>query len=133
MFFGHLNIRNSVGLFGENAAVELLKRKGFRIVERNCKIGHWEMDIIAENKDVIAFVEVKTRTSVYGRNPEEYVDARKREHLTRFANAYVKMRHITKMPRIDIIGILKEKDTNKILEINHIEDAFLPRVRTYGH
>ena len=132
MAFGHLHIRNSVGLFGEKAAVDLLKKKGYKILEQNWKIGHLEVDIIAENKTDIAFVEVKTRTSVFGRMPEEYVDRTKQHRIKCAANAYIKAKQCTKNPRFDVIGILTNESCDKILYINHLEDAFQPRVRTYG-
>ena len=50
-----------VGDFGELAAEKLLKRKKFKIIHRNYVAAGHEIDIIAENKDTLIFVEVKTR------------------------------------------------------------------------
>lgn len=132
MAFGHLHIRNSVGLFGEKTAVDLLRSKGYKILEQNWKMGHLEVDIIAENKTHIAFVEVKTRTSVFGRMPEEYVDRTKQHRIKCAANAYIKAKNCNKIPRFDVIGVLANGNCDKILYINHIEDAFRPRLKTYG-
>ena len=132
MTFGHLHIKNEIGVFGENAAVDLLKNKGFRILERNWKMGHLEVDIIAEDKTTIAFVEVKTRTSVFGKRPEEFVDKDKRHHMVSAANVYIKTKRSTKAPRFDVIGILTDKDKSQILEIEHYEGAFIPKLRAYG-
>ena len=85
----------------------MLEQKGFRIVEHNWRMGHLEVDLIAENKKEIVFAEVKARTTTYGgKMPEEYVDEDKKRRMTVAANAYIKYRKIEKMPRFDIIGIL---------------------------
>ncbi|MCQ2345411.1 MAG: YraN family protein [Paludibacteraceae bacterium] len=132
MNFGHLHIRNRTGLFGEDTATNLLKQKGYRIIERNWKTGHLEIDIIAENKDTVAFVEVKTRSSLFNKRPEEYVDREKEQNMIVAANAYIKLTCNQKKPRFDIIGIIYQPITQAITYINHIENAFHPRLRSIG-
>ena len=61
---------NIVGKIGEETACQIMKKKGFRIVETNWRFGHLEMDIIAINRKEIAFVEVKTRTSLSEANDQ---------------------------------------------------------------
>ncbi|MDR2663964.1 MAG: YraN family protein [Puniceicoccales bacterium] len=51
------------GRWGESVAVRFLRRKGYRILRRNWHSGHWEIDLIARDGDVLVFVEVKTRRS----------------------------------------------------------------------
>ena len=124
---------NIVGQIGEETACQIMKKKGFRIVETNWRFGHLEMDIIAVNRKEIAFVEVKTRTSKFGgKRPEEYVDELKRRRMAAAANVYIKMKQVELVPRFDIIGLLIDPATHKILEQTHIEDAFLPPQRTIG-
>lgn len=124
---------NTIGQQGEKIAVEIMRNKGFRVVETNWRFGHLEMDIIATNKNEIAFVEVKTRTSTYGnKRPEEYVDLTKKKRMTAAANAYIKMNGIELAPRFDVIGILLNADTHEVESVNHIEDAFQPPMRTIG-
>ena len=113
---------NIVGNIGEEFACQMMRKKGFRIVETNWRFGHLEMDIIAVSRKEIAFVEVKTRTSTFGgKRPEEYA-----------ANAYIKMNRIELVPRFDVIGLLINPATHEILEQTHLEDAFLPPQRTIG-
>ena len=50
-----------LGEFGEERAVRFLRRKGYRIVERNYRCRQGEIDIIARKRDILAFVEVKLR------------------------------------------------------------------------
>ena len=124
---------NIVGNIGEEVACEIMRKKGFRIVETNWRFGHLEMDIIAVSRKEIAFVEVKTRTSTFGgKRPEEYVDELKRRRMAASANAYIKMKQIELVPRFDIIGLLINPATHEVLEQTHLEDAFLPPQRTIG-
>lgn len=130
MAFGHLHIRNEHGIIGENAAQNLLKQKGYTLLETNWKMGHLEVDIIAENKDVIVFAEVKTRSSVTFCRPEECVDEAKKLNIQHAANVYIKSHHVEKAFRFDIIGVLLNPD-GTIKTITHLEDAFMPHMRTY--
>ena len=124
---------NIVGQIGEETACQIMKKKGFRIVETNWRFGHLEMDIIAVSRKEIAFVEVKTRTSTFGgKRPEEYVDELKRRRMAAAANAYIKLKQVELVPRFDIIGLLINPVTHEILEQTHLEDAFLPPQRTIG-
>ena len=121
---------NTIGACGEKIAVEMMKKKGFRVVETNWRFGRLEVDIIATNHNEIAFVEVKTRTSTFGdKRPEEYVGYTKKRHMTVAANVYIKKNKINLRPRFDIIGILLDSNTQEIKEIKHIEDAFIPPMR----
>ena len=54
-------LHNELGKWGEDVAANLLKQKNYRIVQQNWRMGHLEVDIIAEDCQTIAFVEVKTR------------------------------------------------------------------------
>lgn len=124
-------VTDPIGIIGETEAAKMLEQKGFRIVEHNWRMGHLEVDLIAENKKEIVFAEVKARTTTYGgKMPEEYVDEDKKRRMTTAANAYIKYRKIEKMPRFDIIGILVNPENNEITYRNHLENAFQPRTRT---
>ena len=118
-----------LGQKGEQLAVDLLEKKGLKILHRNWKMGHLEMDIIAGNKKEIVFAEVKTRTSTLRGRPEEAVDVLKRRRMVAAANAYVKYYRDERKLRFDIIGILMSKD-GEIVEITHLEDAFVPSLKT---
>ena len=126
-------VTNPIGIIGEQEAAKILKKKGFRIIETNWRMGHLEVDLIAENKKDIVFVEVKARTTTFGNKmPEEYVDILKRKRIIAAANAYIKYRQIEKNPRFDIIGITMDPNTYEVKELTHLEDAFLPPQRTIG-
>ncbi|MCQ2312055.1 MAG: YraN family protein [Paludibacteraceae bacterium] len=124
------DIHNWIGRIGEEKAAQVMKDKGFSIREVNWKMGHLEMDIIAENKKEIVFVEVKTRTTTFGgKLPEENVDIIKQKRLIAAGNAYIKMYHLEKAPRFDIIGLIVNRE-GEFSYVNHLENAFVPHVRT---
>lgn len=124
-------LHNEIGHLGEDATCEYLKKNGYKIVERNWRLGNIEIDVIAENKRNIVFVEVKTRTTTFAdASPEEYVDEHKRRFMTIAGNAYVKRNNISKNLRFDICGILWNKQTNQADEIHYYEDAFTPKLRS---
>ena len=124
-------LHNDIGHMGEDATCAYLTGRGYKIVERNWRLGNIEIDIIAENETDVVFVEVKTRTTTYGDvNPEEYVDERKRRFMTVAGNAYIKHTRCNKNLRFDIAGILWNKQTNTVSDIHYYEDAFRPKLRT---
>lgn len=126
-------LHNEIGHLGEDAACEYLSKRGYRIVERNWRLGNIEIDIIAENADYIVFVEVKTRTTTFADiNPEEFVDEHKRRFMTVAGNGYIKHTKSNKNLRFDICGIIWNKLTNQPESIHYFEDAFHPKLRTYN-
>lgn len=77
------------GQIGENAAADVLRAKGYRILRQNYRCRYGEIDIIAERGGDVSFVEVKTRQSLnYGR-PCEAVTVEKRGHMRRAAHCYL--------------------------------------------
>ncbi len=112
------------GILGEKYTAKILKRKGYRIIERNMRNRISEIDIIAENKEYILFVEVKTRT--YGQSvPAVFaVNRQKQRKIISAAQCYMSYKSITKNPRFDIAEVYISKDKNKVVEFNYREGAF---------
>ena len=124
-------VTDPIGIKGEEEAAKMLEKKGFKIVEHNWRMGHLEVDLIAENKQMIVFAEVKARTTTYGdKMPEEYVDENKKRRMIASANAYIKHTHSEKAIRFDIIGILIDAQTNEITYRGHMENAFQPTTKS---
>ncbi len=119
-----MNLIQEIGKSGEERAAEYLRSQDFMIRELNWRSGHLEVDIIAENNEVIIFCEVKTRTSVRMGQPENFVTFQKQRNLIRAAHYYLNNKRITKEVRFDIISILITK-TEPV--IHHIPGAFTPR------
>lgn len=122
-----------IGRYGEEVAVKHLKNQGFRILERNRHEGRNEIDVIAENREFIVFVEVKTRSTVrtysydYG-TPADAVTPAKRKRTLEAARAYLYKSQKPKTPRFDVIevylGETSMTNTPAVLKIEHLEDAF---------
>jgi putative endonuclease len=117
---------HKLGHEGEEMAREHLAKKGYRILHRNWKSGKREIDIIAENKDFIVFVEVKTRTSDFHMHPRHAVTSEKQKSIIYAAETYIARYNIDKESRFDIISIISN---GKSIEVEHIEDAFYPTLR----
>ena len=114
---------NELGKWGEDLAADYLQRKGYTIIERNWKSGRRDLDIIAQDGNVIVFVEVKTRRNrLYG-EPEESVDYHKLQNLQQAISHYVKFKHIRQEIRFDIISIVGTVGTDP--DIQHIQDVTL--------
>ena len=112
---------NELGELGENLAVEELEKNGYEIVERNWRYKKAEIDIIARKNEVLAIVEVKTRSSDYFGDPQDFVNTKKIKMLVEAVNEYVNSKDLEVEVRFDIMAIIINK--NK-LTIEHLEDAF---------
>ena len=123
----------SFGRVGENSAAIYLEKIGFNIIGRNVYVGRCEIDIIAENGDLLLFVEVKTRRqapdvkSIYGR-PASAVAREKRQNLMSAVRRYLhENRKETEafQPRIDIIEVYVDPSEKayKVLDIRHFPNA----------
>lgn len=114
---------NETGKQGEQAAVEYLVKRGYKIHTRNWIYHKKEIDIVAQHNDEMVFVEVKTRATTAFELPKEAVTKKKMRNLVYAADAYLIEHEIDLESRFDIVSILAQ-DSFKILE--HIEDAFRP-------
>ncbi|MFQ6773071.1 MAG: YraN family protein [Clostridia bacterium] len=106
------------GQVGEQYACDYLIKKGYKILTRNYKCPIGEIDIIAQDKKTIVFVEVKYRKTAYFGLPQEAVTPYKQNKIRAIAQTYLKMeRKLNNLCRFDVIGVLGD-------EITHIENAF---------
>lgn len=119
----------AIGRLGESLAVNYLRRKGYRILGRNCRSKIGELDLIAAKGQALVFVEVKTRTNEAFGQPFEAVNKKKERKLLRLADGYLAYSGVPSLlnafqeTRIDIISILMSKDGH-VKKIDHIKDAF---------
>ncbi|UMB59387.1 YraN family protein [Lutibacter sp. A80] len=113
---------NELGKKGEALAAEYLLKNGYQILEKNWFYKKAEVDIIALKGETLAVVEVKTRSSNYFGNPQDFVNPKKIRLLVEAINQYITTKDLDVEVRFDIIAILKNQHSFKI---EHIEDAFL--------
>ena len=98
-------ITTIIGNRGEDIATEWLREKGYYIVERNWRIGRYEIDIIALHYDTLHFVEVKTRKEGGWQSAYDSIDEQKRRTLRRGALAYRAMHRIGHELQFDLIAV----------------------------
>jgi putative endonuclease len=113
---------NELGKEGEKLAEEFLLKNGYQILEKNWRFKKAEVDIIAKKNEILAVIEVKTRSSNYFGNPQDFVNQKKIKLLVEAIDQYVISKELDLEVRFDIIAILKN---NNSYEIEHLEDAFL--------
>ncbi len=108
------------GNTGENLAADFLQKKGYEIVARNYRYKRAEIDLIVQQKNLLVFVEVKTRTSSSFGEPEAFVDTKKTVKIFEGAGQYIHETNWNGNIRFDIVSV--KMDTNQ--EVVHFEDAF---------
>ncbi len=100
-----MNRRATAGREGEDAAVRLLEESGYLVIARNVRMPGGEIDIIARERDVIAFVEVKARGSRAFGSALGAVDARKRRTLRALAADWLQIAAPGAQARFDIVTV----------------------------
>lgn len=117
--------RQKLGDLGEEIAVNYLKKKGYKILERQYKSRYGEIDIIAEHKKTLVLVEVKTRRSENFGLPEEAVTERKLEKIISTGNIYQeKQKRQFESIQVDVVSIILDKD-NKHQDLKHLTNVWL--------
>jgi len=111
-----------LGALGESFAERWIVRRGWRVLARRFRVGHRDIDLIAQRGDTVAFIEVKTRHSAGFGGPIGAVGRQKRRHLTHAATIWID-RHGERglQYRFDVVGVLI---TGELIRIAHVEDAF---------
>lgn len=116
-----------LGKAGEDFVAQYLKSKGYIIIKRNWRDSRYgEIDIVAENRERIAFVEVKTRQKNSLVSGVEAVDFAKQQRTKNAANTFMRRLRTKLPPRIDVaeVTVLEEKDNEFTFELNYIKNAF---------
>jgi len=115
--------RQEVGKLGEKAARKFLKKQGYRIREVGFRCPHGEIDIIAQRKDCLVFVEVRTKSSLDFGTPEESITQAKKKKLVTLALTYANThQNLPSLWRIDVVAIELD-DKGKTRRIELIENA----------
>jgi putative endonuclease len=114
----------AVGRRAEDLAASLLDSRGYRIIERNWRRPEGELDLVADARGVLVFVEVRSRTGEDRGHPLETVNARKRARVVRAARLYLEAAQPTATTfRFDVVGITFSSDGKQPV-VTHVEDAF---------
>lgn len=119
-----MNKNKEIGDFGEKAATEYLKNKGYVFLDRNFSCPYGEIDIIMLDESTTVFVEVKTRRGTSYGYASEFVDYRKQERIRKTCISYTHSEDVDM--RFDIVEVYYKMIGEKpqIVGYNHIENAF---------
>ncbi len=116
------NFKKQLGNHGENLAVLHLEKNNYQILERNFRAGRGEIDIIAQQNNILVFVEVKTKKHGNFGDPITWVTKNKQRQIGRVAQAYLINNNINDLDcRFDVITLTW---VDKNWQIDHIENAF---------
>ena len=115
--------RHNLGRWGEDTAAFYLKNQGMSIVERGFRCRFGEIDIIAQNSEVLVFCEVKTRRREIFGAPQEAVSWTKQRRLIKTAGWYLNQHSWDGELRFDVIAILAPGGGEPSIE--WIQDAFV--------
>lgn len=115
----------SAGTWGEAQVANYLRKKGYRLLAHSyhCRFG--EVDLIAQKRGVLCFVEVKTRSNLSMGLPREYVTAQKQEKIRKTAAFYLASKELDCPVRFDVAEVYTdEAHTPGSLRIEYLENAF---------
>ncbi len=112
---------NNLGKQGEDLAVGFLLKQGYEVLERNFMFQKAEVDIIAKKENVLAVVEVKTRsTNAFG-NPQDFLKPKQIQRIVKAVDHYVTSNQLEVEVRFDIVAIVKNQHQ---FDIEHLENAY---------
>ena len=116
--------RKSLGERAEAAAARFLKKQGMRVVTRNWRTRHGEVDLVMLDGPSLVFVEVKSRTSDSVAPPHATVTVAKQRRLTRLAEQFIQKTQQEHRPcRFDVVSVVWPADQRRP-RVEHIVDAF---------
>lgn len=118
--------KGETGRRGEDLALAWLERRGFRLLDRNWRSGHKELDLVMESAARVHIVEVKTLTPPLQGQPYEKVDAVKQTRLIAAARHYIACRQIRKEVQFDVVSVILDGTRT---EVQYIPEAFYPIIR----
>ena len=122
-----LTERREIGNVGERAAARLLRKNGYKILQKNYEALGYEIDIIASDREHTVFCEVKTRTlgkeSTKEPRPASAVNPEKQRKIITCAKYYNANKGLKKRMRFDVIEVFVD-DKKTVQEIRHLVGAF---------
>jgi putative endonuclease len=119
----------ALGRRGEDIAHRYLQRHGYSICARNWRsTGGYELDLVARKRDLLVFVEVKTRSSTEHGAPDRAIDREKQIHIARAAAQYTRAAKADwSLVRFDVVSVVVHP--GRAPEVEHFQDTFRPDVQ----
>lgn len=114
--------KREIGRWGEQKAKSFLKDKGYNIISENFRVKQGEIDLIVKKKNMLVFVEVKTRKTKFFGPPQAAVNFAKKNKIRTIAKIFL-MRNNYKnyKKRFDVISIIYG---NEKINIEHYKNTF---------
>lgn len=118
--------KQKIGKLGEDIAVKYLEKHGYKILDRNYRKPWGEIDIVAQQKQELVLIEVKTQNQEFEWRPEENITRHKKRQLSRIVATYLKANKIPENQnwRIDVLAIKLDFKT-KNASVEHIQNINL--------
>jgi putative endonuclease len=121
-----MRVKDAVGRFGEELAVAHLAEAGLVVLERNWRCAEGELDIVATERDVVVFVEVKTRSTLAFGHPAEAVTPAKAARIHRLGMRWL-AEHRDAVPtrpqlRFDVVSVVRLAAGGP--DVSHVRGAF---------
>ncbi len=120
--------KSETGRRGEDIALEWLLGHGFRLLDRNWRSGHKELDLVMAGEGRVHVVEVKTMTPPLLIQPYEKVDAIKRARLVAAANHYIAEHRVQEEVQFDVVSVVLDGENT---QVDYIPEAFYPIKNKY--
>ena len=115
--------KSETGRRGEDLALAWMQDHGFRLLDRNWRSGHKELDLVMEGAERVHIVEVKTMTPPLLIQPFEKVDPAKQGRLVAAARHYIAQRQVTREVQFDVVSVILDDGQP---QVEYIPEAFLP-------
>lgn len=110
------------GRLAEEMAGKALTEKGYEILENNFANRYGEIDIIAKDKDILVFVEVKAKSGAEFGLPEEMINPHKLRKVKNMALIYMKGANLP--CRIDVVSVVLSQEGN-LIRLTHYENVYM--------
>ena len=118
-----LSPSQAFGQLAESLAEHMLRKKGYRIVERNLRLAGGELDLIAEKHGTLVFIEVKARRGNQFGGAPYAISTRKKQQIIKLALWYLSKHGLTNTQcRFDAVLVVGTQEHSP--EVTHIEQAF---------
>jgi putative endonuclease len=116
--------KQETGQRAEQLAVAYLLTQGFTIRNTNWRMGHKEIDIVAEKNGRLHVVEVRSLSTSFFQQPYQSIDRMKERNLIMATNAYVRYHKLSMEVQIDVISIIFDGDTHSL---DYFPNAIYPK------
>ena len=118
-----LSPSQAFGQSAEGMAEQMLRKKGYRILERNFRVAGGELDLIAVDNGILVFIEVKARRGQHFGGAPYAITTRKKQQIIKLASCYLSQHDLTnQLCRFDAILVIGSKEHSR--QLTHIEQAF---------